>query len=110
MPVMSIETSVAANGLSANVLSGELFETLPGNSVVELYTTGSAAGLRAFFSIGGVQMLEEAAVNAQNRTPVVPDDLLTQEGGMGGQRLSLRYRNTTGGALTARTLVKVVPV
>lgn len=110
MPVMSIETSVAANGISANVLSGELFEILPSNAVVDLYTTGSAAGLRAQFSIGGVQMLEEAAVNAQNRTPLVPDDLLTTEAGVQGQRLSLRYRNTTGGALTARTIVHVRPV
>jgi len=106
---MSVETVVAANGLSANVLAGELFEILPANAVVELYTTGSAAGLRALFSIGGVQMLEDAVVNAQNRTPVVPDDLLDTEGGMQGQRLSLRYRNSTGGGLTARTLVKITP-
>jgi len=110
MPIMSVETVVAANGLSANVLAGELFEILPANAAVELYVTGSAAGLRANFSIGGVQQLEEAVVNAQNRTPVVPDDVLTQEGGMAGQRLSLRFRNSTAGALTARTIVKVIPV
>jgi hypothetical protein len=110
MPIMSVETSVAANALSANVLSGELFEILPSNAAVELYVTGSAAGLRALFSIGGVQMLEDAVVNAQNRTPVVPDDLLDTEGGLSGQRLSLRFRNTTGGALTARAIVKITPV
>jgi hypothetical protein len=110
MPVMSVETAVAANALSANVLAGELFEILPANAVVELYVSGSAAGLRALFSIGGVQQLEDAVVNATNRTPVIPDDLLATEGGAAGQRLSLRYRNTTGGALTARTIVKVTPV
>ncbi len=110
MPIMSVETVVAANGLSANVLAGELFEILPANAVVELLVSGSAAGLRALFSIGGVQMLEEAVVNATNRTPVVPDDLLTTEGGLAGARLSLRYRNSTAGALTARTLVKVTPL
>ncbi|MGH2609268.1 MAG: hypothetical protein ACRDHF_09290 [Tepidiformaceae bacterium] len=106
---MSVETVVAANGLSPNVLSGELFEILPANAVVELYVSGSAAGLRALFSIGGVQMLEDAVVNAQNRTPVVPDDLLDTEGGIQGSRLSLRFRNTTAGALTARSLVKITP-
>lgn len=106
MPVISSSISVAANSVSANVLAGELYEFLPFAAIVSLYVTGSAAGLRASLSIGGAQVLEEAEVNSQNRTPIVPDDLLTQEGGRPGERLFLRFRNTTAGALTARWIVK----
>jgi len=110
MPIISNEVSVAANGLSTNVLSGELFEFLPSNAVVGLYATGAATGLRAAFSIGGVQLVEEAAVSAQNRTPIEPDDQLAIEGGVQGARLFLRFRNTTGAAIIARWMLKITPV
>lgn len=107
MPVMVTEDSVGANALSDNVLAGELYEYLPTTGPLSLFVTGSATGLRVSFSVGGAIQAEDAVVNTQNRIPVVPDDLLLRAGGRRGERLILRFRNTTAGALTARALVQI---
>jgi hypothetical protein len=110
VPLISVETVVAANTVSDNVLSGQLYEFLSQPSVVTLFATGSATGLRTTFSIGGQLFVEEGVLNAQNRTPIPPDDLIVQEAGLAGERLVLKYRNTTAGSLTARTLIQINPL
>lgn len=99
MPTMQDSISVAANALSANVLSGLLYEFVDDGQNVTVSATGSATGLRASF-IAGVPICDDIAINLQNRFPIVPDDVLTS-GEVPGGRLILRFRNTTGGALTA---------
>lgn len=106
--LISITGSVAANDVSGNVLSGQQFEFLPRNAQVYLRGTGSAAGLRAQFNIGGSVIATEAAVPGTNRFPVVPDDNLLVSGGVAGERLFLEYRNTTAGALTHQTVLEIV--
>lgn len=107
MPVIVTEDVVVLNSLTDNVLAGEQFEFLPRQTAIALFVTGSAAGLRVSFSIGAEVQCEDAVVNAQNRIPVIPDDLLLKAGGRRGERLSLRFRNTTGGSLTARALLQI---
>ncbi len=109
-PMMQDSLSVAANSVSANVLAGLLYEFLPAHARVSFLATGSATGLRATVNIGGEQVLDDSAVNLQNRFPIVPDDLLVTDGGRMGERLIFRFRNTTIGALTAFWLVQIVPV
>lgn len=101
MPTMQGSISVAANAVSANQVAGLQYEFLPANASVVLSCAGSAAGLNCSFLAGGVTLVDDAAINSQNRFPVVPDDILTQERIPGGARLFLRFRNTTAGALTA---------
>ncbi len=107
MPVILGNVSVAANSLSANVLAGELFEYLPRATAVSVFVTGSALGLRVSYSIGGEIQVDDATINAQNRMPVVPDDLLLKAGGRRGERQILKFRNTTAGALTANWLLQI---
>ncbi len=109
-PMMQDSVSVAANAVSANVLAGLLYEFLPYNAKFSILATGSATGLRATVNVGGEQILDDSAVNLQNRFPIVPDDLLVSDGGRIGERLIVRFRNTTIGALTAFWLVQIVPV
>ncbi len=110
MPMMQDSISVAANSVSANVLAGLLYEFLPSHARVSFLATGSATGLRGTVNIGGEQVLDDAAVNLQNRFPIIPDDLLVTDGGRMGERLIFRFRNTTAGALTAFWLVQIAPV
>lgn len=98
---MQGSVSVAANSVSANVLAGEQYEFLPSNAQVTLSTAGSAAGLNCSLLAGGVTLINDQAINSQNRFPVIPDDVLSQEVIPGGARLLLKFRNTTAGALTA---------
>lgn len=107
MPLIARSDSIAANTLSSNVLAGEEFEFVPMRSVLQLSSTGSAAGLKIFFEVGGVAVASDALIPPTNRFPIVPDDTLIQVGCRAGERLILRYLNTTGGALTAQTKINI---
>lgn len=99
MPTMQDSLSVAANAVSANVLSGQLYEFVPDGANVTLSVTGSATGLRTTF-ISGVPLINDQAINLQNRFPLIPDDIV-HSGQVPGGRMILTFRNTTGAALTA---------
>lgn len=98
MPTMQDSVSVAANSVSANVLSGQLYEFVDPNTMVVVSVTGSATGLRTTF-ICGVPLINDQAINLQNRFPLVPDDQI-HAGPVPGGRMVLTARNTTAGALT----------
>ena len=101
MPTMQSSVSVAANAVSANVLAGELYEFLPANAAVVVSVAGAATGLNCTFLAGGVTLVNDQAINLQNRFPIIPDDILTQEQIPAGARLLLTFRNTTGAAIVA---------
>lgn len=98
MPTMQDSVSVAANSVSANVLSGQLYEFVEAGTLVTVSVTGSATGLRANF-VCGVPLIDDQAINLQNRFPLIPDDII-HSGMVPGGRMVLRARNTTAGALT----------
>lgn len=110
MPMMQDSLSVAANSVSSNVLAGKLYEAAPEDSAIRVYCCGSAIGLRQTFSIGGQQITDDEAVNSANRFPVVPDDLCVEHGAYAGEKLFLRFRNSTAGALTTFWMVVIEPV
>lgn len=101
MPTMQNSLTIAANAVSANVLAGELYEFLSAQAQVILSNTGSAIGLNVTFLAGGVTLLNDQAISLQNRFPIIPDDIITQEVIPSGARLLLTFRNTTGAVLTA---------
>lgn len=98
MPTMQDSVSVAANSVSANVLSGQLYEFLPPGASVTLSCTGSATGLRTTY-ICGMPIINDQAIGLQNRFPLIPDDVI-QSGAVPGGRQVLTFRNTTAGAIT----------
>lgn len=99
MPTMQDSLSVAANAVSSNVLAGQLYEFVDGGTNVTISVTGSATGLRASF-ICGIPLINDQAINLQNRFPLIPDDIM-HSGPVPGGRMVLTFRNTTAGALTA---------
>lgn len=100
MPTMQDSLSVPANGVSANVLAGQIYEYLGGPTNLVLSACGSATGLRTTLLVNGVALVNDQAINLQNRFPLIPDDIITQELVAGG-RVVVTFRNTTAGALTA---------
>lgn len=110
MPVMTDRQSVAANATVQNVLAGKLAEFLSEASRVALYATGSAVGLNYSLLIGGEALLDDQEVSGANRFPLVPDDFVAEGGGVPGDRIIVRVRNTTGAAITAFTRVETSPV
>lgn len=110
MPTITKSTTVAANDVSGNILSGELYEFLPSPAGVAVYSSAAADGINAMMSIGGEVLINDNLVSNSNRFPVVPDDQILEEGGFQGDRLFLQYRNTTGAPVVVKTLIDITPV
>lgn len=110
MPVITQETSIAANSTSVNLLTGDINEFLGRPSVVSLFTTGAAVGLRAQLLIGADVTIDDQPISDANRFPITPDDFLSRGGGLPGDRLTLRFRNSTGAAIIARWRLAIEPV
>jgi len=99
MGVITNATSIAANSTSANLLAGDINEFLGRAAVVSLFVTAAAVGIRAQLLIGQDVVIDDQVVSDANRFPITPDDFLARGGGLPGDRLTLRFRNTTGGAI-----------
>ncbi len=107
--IMTDRQSVAANATVANAVSGKTFEFVLENSILRLYATASAVGLNMTLIVGEEVVVDDQEVNAQNRLPIVPDDFFAEAGAFAGDRVVLKYRNTTAGAITAFSRVESEP-
>lgn len=109
MPLIQGEVSVAAGATNDNVIAGSQYEYLPYNAFLQFGVNGSATGLLADIYSGQDVIAENIALNALNRTPIYPDDFPLDDVAGGGERIKIRVRNPTGGALTAFFAVKIMP-
>jgi hypothetical protein len=107
MPIIQKEVSIAANATNENVLSGSAFEFLRRQSIVSAGAVGSATGLHVTVQSGGDIVLEESPAAIKTTFPVIPDEMFYNDVGVQGDRLVVRVRNSTGGALTIRVLVQI---
>lgn len=98
MPRMTGQNiSVAANATTTNQLAGLQHEFLDRPANVMLAAAAAAVGINCTFLISGVTVVDDQAISQANRFPIVPDDVVTEERGIG--RMVLRFRNTTGAAI-----------
>lgn len=107
MPTIQKETSVAAGAVNDNLLSGSAFEYMRANGVVSLGCVASATGAFITVQAGPDVVLEESPPKVSTVMPVIPDDFLYQFAAAQGDRLVVRFRNPTGGALTARVVANI---
>lgn len=110
MPVIQSSVSVGANDVVDNVITGSQFEFLPYNAHLDFGLTQSATGLVCDVYTGQHTITESLAPSLQNRVPVYPDDFPLQDVAGAGERVKIRVRNTTGGALTLYYTMKITPV
>jgi hypothetical protein len=110
MPVITGTTIVLADTTSVNLLAGDINEFLGRPSVISLFTTGSAVGLRAQLLVGKDVVIDDQAISDANRFPITPDDFLSRGGGFQGDRLTLRFHNVTAGDLTAEWRLSIESV
>lgn len=97
--VDQLTTTILANATNNNVNSGRTFERAPTLVQGRLYCAGSAAGLTCALTVGTQTVTPATAVNAQNRLPVVPDDMLTDFIAQPGELIQITVVNTTAGNL-----------
>lgn len=110
MPVIQKEVSVAANSTVENILAGSAFEFLRSNSVVSIGVTAAATGIVFSIQSGSDIVVEESAAYIKTQFPIIPDEMFYNDVGVMGDRLIVRARNTTGGALVVRVIAQVTPL
>lgn len=110
MPVIQKLVSIPANSANENILAGSAFEFLRSNAVVSIGVVGGAAGLVANIQSGADIVLEESDLAVSTDFPIIPDEMYYNDVGVQGDRLVIRVRNTTAGALDVRAMVQVTPI
>lgn len=110
MPVIMRETIVAAGAVNDNLLAGSAFEFARQNSLVSIGVNQSATGGFATIQSGADVVAEEFAPPIATVYPIIPDGMYFSDVAAAGDRLVLRYRNPTGGALTVRVVCQVTPL
>lgn len=110
MPVMQKEVSIGANETNDNIFSGSAFEFARQNSLLNMAIVGSATGLVATIQVGSRVVVEESPLAILAVMPKLQDDFYYSEGVLANERIICRVRNTTGGALTARSIAQLQPV
>ena len=106
MSTMTDRQSVAANATVVNALSGKKDEFIRENSLVRAAVTGAAVGLFFTFIVGDETVVEDQEAPDTAAAPVDPDDFVSTTG-LPGDRVILKYRNSTGAAIIARAQVKI---
>lgn len=107
MPSIQRETVVAAGAVNDNLLSGSAFEYMRGNGVVSAGVVASATGGFITIQSGPDIVLEESPPMILTTMPIVPDHFYYNWAAAAGDRLLIRARNPTGGALTFRTVANI---
>lgn len=105
--VIQRETSIAANAINENVLAGSAFEYARGPSIASVAIVGAATGLFATIQAGPTVVLEESPILVRTTMPIIPDDFYYTMALAPGDRIVVRVRNSTGGAIVSRTVVQI---
>lgn len=108
--VIQKETSVAAGAANDNLLSGSAFEYARTRGVVSIGVVASVTGGFITIQAGPTLILEESPPTVKTSMPTVPDDFLYNAAVAPGDRLVIRARNPTGGAVTFRAVVQLTDV
>lgn len=107
MPTIQKETSVAAGAVADNLLTGSAFEYMRGNGVVSAGVVAAATGSFITIQSGPDIVLEESPPMVLTTMPIVPDHFFYNWAAQAGDRLLVRARNPTGGAIIHRAVANI---
>lgn len=103
-------TSIAANATNDNVNSGDQYEFAPFRSIVEVGLNQSVTGLEVDVLCGSRSISTRIIPLIKTTAPIWPDDFLVKFGAQRGERVIVRARNTTAGAINLLSTTKYNPV
>ena len=112
MPSFPFTASVAAGGTYIP-LDGWQYEYLPFPARVEIGMNATATGMVATVTSGSDTLMEEAPIQAGGVAGVIPSPLNTpfmSDDAAAGDRLKIRARNTSGGAITVNGTINITPL
>ncbi|HKI68378.1 MAG TPA: hypothetical protein VKA67_02230 [Verrucomicrobiae bacterium] len=113
--VINDSVSIAANSSNQDVLkdyrNSVIDRSFRRGGAVSLYLTASATGLYCESFVDQRPSLERSLVNANNRVPIIPDDLMIDRiAAVPLERVRLKAENTTGAAITLYFRMVAEPV
>jgi hypothetical protein len=108
MPSDIVSSSVVA-GATATPFQGRQFEFIPQGGNIAIGVLAEATGVVATVYLGGDLVLEEAPIpiGTANQVPVWPDHYLVQEQVYPGTRVKVNLRNTSGGTIAIKSVLRV---
>lgn len=112
MPSFSFTQSVAA-GATFEPLVGWQYEYLPWPAETTVLARATAVAMVHTYTSGSETIVEESPTQAGGTSGVTPSPLNTPiQGWMAaaGDRLKLRYRNTSVGAIIVDGIIEIVPL
>ena len=110
MPMILIENSIAAGAVNNNLVSGSAYEFARSRQLVSLGVVQSATGMFCTIQSGADIVAEEFSLPILTTYPIIPDNMYFTDLMEMGDRLVVRVRNPTAGALTARAVVQTSAV
>lgn len=113
MPVMQFQTSVPAGDANPNFISGSAFEFARSNQVVSIGLAASADGAFVTITSGADLILEESppyVIATAGVFPIVPDQMFYNDVMAPGDRLVIRGRNPTAGAIVFKGVIQISPL
>lgn len=108
--VMQKELSVAAGVTVENLFSGSAFEYARAPGIISVGVCASATGGFVTLQAGPTIILEESPPAVKTTFPIVPDEFYYTAAVAPGDRLVLRVRNPTGGAVVFRSVCQITDV
>lgn len=110
MPVIQVETSVAAGAVNNNLVAGSAYEFARTRQLVSIGVVQSATGCFATIQAGADVIAEEFSPAIKTSFPIIPDEMYYTDVMEPGDRLVVRFRNPTAGAITARLIAQISPL
>lgn len=107
MPVIQRAESVAAAAIVQNTIAGSAYEFARARQVVSVGVTQAATGMFVAIQSGSDIVAEEFEPFILLTPPIIPDHMYYNDVMEIGDRLVIRVRNPTAGAIIIRTLVQI---
>lgn len=112
MSVIQNQLSLAAGAASANLLAGSAFEFARSKQLISIGVAATLTGTFIGITVGADLVLEDtpplvivAATNGGY--PIIPDDMFYNDVAQPGDRIVIRARNPTAGAIVLSWLVQI---
>lgn len=103
MPMLSWVQSIAA-GATFDPLQNSLYERMPVSAIVKILSSATAVGLLQSVICGSETIVEESPVPLYGAAGVFPTEQYVDpivDEAVVGDKVRIRYRNPTGGAIEA---------
>lgn len=110
MPNIVREISVGIGAVNDNLFSGSVYEFANRNRVASIGVTAAATGTFCTLQSGADVVAEEFAPVVATRFPVIPDEFFFNDIQALGDRLVLRVRNPTAGAVIHRAIANITDI